>query len=107
FSDKNVGRGKLVTISDITLSGEDAGNYMPAAVAMRASADITRLDSVTWVGGEEGDWFDPANWAGGAVPDLANVATVIIPGGVDVTFGTPPVAPAQGGPVYIDSLGVK
>lgn len=106
FADKNVGSGKLVAVSGAALSGSDAGNYTLASTTGSTTADITRLDSVVWVGGATGNWFDPANWAGGAVPDLANVANVVIPAGVVVSFDTTGViAPAQTGPVLIDSLG--
>jgi hypothetical protein len=39
------------------------------------------------------------------VPDLANVADVILPAGANVSFAGPAVAPAIFGPVSIDSLG--
>ncbi|MDO9365005.1 MAG: YDG domain-containing protein [Methylotenera sp.] len=89
FSDKNVGENKVVSISGVSLIGDDANNYTLDGIGSgTASADITRLDSVTWVGGTTGNWFDPANWAGGAVPDLANVANVLIPVGITVSFDT-------------------
>ncbi|MFV0436114.1 MAG: YDG domain-containing protein [Desulfopila sp.] len=106
FSDKNVGSGKTVAISGIALTGSDAGNYLLQNTTASATASITRLDQVVWVGGESGDWFDPANWAGGAVPDLANVANVVIPAGVEVGFGDNVVPPAEAGPVEVDSIGV-
>ena len=106
FADKNVGTGKAVAVSGALLSGGDAGNYSLASTSGSTTADITRLASVTWTGGATGNWFDPANWAGGAVPDLANVAGVVIPAGVVVSFDTAgAVAPAQTGPVQVDSLG--
>ncbi len=107
FADKNVGTGKTVSISGITLSSADAGNYTlsNANQAAQTTASISRLSSVSWVGGATGNWFDPANWAGGAVPDLSNVANVLIPQGVNVGFGGTVVAPAQSGAVNIDSLG--
>ncbi|NYE58932.1 filamentous hemagglutinin family protein [Duganella sp. 1224] len=40
FADKNVGTGKTVTVSGLTLGGADAGNYVLAA-APSLSADIT------------------------------------------------------------------
>ncbi len=104
FSDKNVGGGKTVTLTS-TYAGADLGNYAIIDQSTTTAA-ITRLDAVTWVGGAFGNWFDPANWAGGAVPDLANVANVVIPAGVVVSFDTGgAVAPAQTGPVQLDSLG--
>jgi filamentous hemagglutinin family protein len=104
FADKNVGTAKPVNVTAVALSGADAANYTVSPTAS-TTASITRLAAVTWVGGTTGSWFDPANWAGGAVPDLANVANVTIPAGVTVSFDNTPVAPAQAGPVSIDSLG--
>ena len=105
FADKNVGTGKTVTVSGVSLSGADANNYTVSATGNTTTGNITRLPQVSWVGGTSGNWFDSANWAGGAVPDLANVASVTIPSGVTVNFGTAVVAPAQAGAVSLDALG--
>ena len=96
FADKNVGQGKTVTISGLTLGGADAGNYN-LLEQVGLSATITQLSSVTWTG-TSGNWSDAANWAGGAVPDLANVATVVIPAGSNVNFD------ASAGDVDLSSL---
>lgn len=108
FNSKNVAGAHTVTVDSVNLAdgsnGGLASNYSLAA-GQTTSAHISRLDSVTWVGGPSGNWFDPANWAGGAVPDLNNVANVVFPAGVNVSFGGTPVAPAEAGPVSIDSLG--
>ncbi|WP_426197759.1 YDG domain-containing protein, partial [Massilia sp. DWR3-1-1] len=98
FADKNVGAGKTVTVTGTRLANGTglASNYSvsnPTGLV----ADIARLAAVTWVGGSSGSWFDAANWAGGAVPDLANVATVVIPAGVTVTFNN--------GTVNLDAIG--
>ncbi len=100
--DKNVGTAKTVALTN-TLGGTDLGNYT-VTDQLTTNANITRLSSVTWTGGATGNWLDPANWAGGAVPDLSNVARVILPGQVDVTFSTTAVAPAQSGPVHVDGI---
>ncbi|MCA0177383.1 MAG: YDG domain-containing protein [Proteobacteria bacterium] len=94
FADKNVGVDKTVAITGITLTGPDAGNYTVVASA-QSQATIVRLGSVQWVGGATGDWFDPANWAGGAVPDLANVAVVHLPAGTHVSFDGAAQAPVE------------
>jgi hypothetical protein len=44
FSDKNVGVGKLVNISGITLGGADAGNYSLALTTAVTSATISPVD---------------------------------------------------------------
>ena len=105
FSDKNVGTAKSVSVTGVSLTGADSGNYSVSVTGNTTSASITRLPQVTWVGGTTGNWFDSANWAGGAVPDLANVATVSIPAGVTSSFGSTVVSPAQAGPVSLDALG--
>ena len=68
-------------------NGGVATNYrLPAGQS--AAASITRLPSVTWIGTPDGsgDWSNPLNWTNGAIPDLANVARVVIPAGKSVTF---------------------
>ncbi|MEO6995231.1 MAG: MBG domain-containing protein, partial [Lacunisphaera sp.] len=104
YANKNVGTGKAMNASSATISdGNNGNNYAITYVGNNASA-ITRLNSVAWTGGAAGSWFDPANWAGGAVPDLANVANVVITTGVTVTFGGTATSPAQTGAVHIDRL---
>ena len=107
-ADKNVGVDKAVSVGSLALgdgAGAGAGlarNYTLTGGDLKAT--ITRLDSVTWTGGSTGSWFDPANW-GGAVPDLANVAHVLIPSGVTVNFNNGVVvSPALAGSVNIDSI---
>ena len=41
FADKNVGKGKTVTVSGITLSGTDAGNYTLSNTAASTTATVT------------------------------------------------------------------
>ena len=104
FVDKNVAAAKTVNVTVGALNGAQAGNYR--ILNTTTTAEITRLASVTWTGlAGNSNWFDPANWAGGAVPDLANVADVILPAGANVSFAGPAVAPAIFGPVSIESLG--
>ncbi len=50
------------------------------------SLTINQLASVAWVGGATGNWSMASNWAGGAIPDLSNVAAVTIPKGTTVTY---------------------
>ena len=105
FDDKNVGTVKTLTPSAITISDGNGGSNYNIVYANASVGTVTRLSSVSWVGGTTGNWFDPANWAGGAVPDLSNVANVLIPSGVTVSFNNTLVPPAQSGAVNIDSLG--
>lgn len=103
FADKNVGIGRIVTLTS-SYSGADAGNDRIVGQGS-TTATITRLAQVTWTGGSSGNWFDPTNWSGGAVPDLANVSQVIIPAHVTIAFGDTVLPPAERGAVQIDRLG--
>ncbi|HEX3235655.1 MAG TPA: YDG domain-containing protein [Gemmatimonadales bacterium] len=40
FDDRNVGTGKTITVSGLTLSGTDAGNYVLASTTVATTADI-------------------------------------------------------------------
>jgi hypothetical protein len=97
-STTGMGTGKQVNISGITLGGTDAGNYNLTSTTATATADITQLGSVTWVGGATGNWSQASNWYGGALPDGQNVANVVIPAGKVVTFNSSVV------PTTLDSL---
>ena len=97
FDNKNVGSDKEVTLT-LTEGGTDVGNYS-FTKQQSSIADIFRLNSVTWIGGPNGNWSDPANWAGGAVPDLSNVVNVIVTAGVTPVFDS-----GVAGPVNIDWL---
>ncbi len=94
----------LGSVSGLSLGAGSglAGNYNVLSTA-GSSVSITRLNSVTWSGGAAGSWFDPSNWVGGAVPDLSNVANVVIPSGV-VSFNSSVVSPAQAGTVHLNSV---
>ena len=95
-----------LTLGNGTNGGLSSNYQLPTLNHTNAPVTINRLSSVTWTGGSSGNWFDPANWAGGAVPDLNNVANVVIPNGVTVSFNTSAIVPpAQLGTVSIDSLG--
>ncbi|WP_426057607.1 beta strand repeat-containing protein [Janthinobacterium sp. PSPC2-1] len=52
FSDKNAGTGKTVNVSNITLGGMDAGNYVLASTTSSGVADIAKatISSVSNVG---------------------------------------------------------
>jgi autotransporter-associated beta strand protein len=47
---------------------------------------ITQLDSVRWVGPAGGSWSNASHWAGGAIPDLDNVANIVIPVGTTSVY---------------------
>jgi hypothetical protein len=104
FDNKNVAGGKTLSVNAATVSDGNGGNNYAVTLGSNFTSTITRLDSVTWVGGSTGNWFDPTNWAGGAVPDLSNVKNVVIPPGITVNFGNTVVLPAESGPVNIDGL---
>jgi hypothetical protein len=100
FDDKNVGSAKPISVAGISAIGLDAGNYTLTNSSASTSANITKLASVTWVGPTTGgSWSNPANWAGGAIPDLSNVANVVIPTGDNVTFDS-----SVAGPVNLNQI---
>ena len=89
YANKNVGVNKSLVFKNVNLTGGQSGNYILDTSNVPTNASITRLDTVTWTGGGDGtNWFDAANWAGRAVPDLSNVANVIIPDSVTISFDT-------------------
>ena len=98
FADKNVGTAKTINVTGVSLSGADATNYTVSATGS-ATADITRLSSVTWVGGATGNWSLASNWAGGAIPDFSNVADVVIPTGTTVSFDA-----GLSAPVFVENI---
>lgn len=78
FADRHVGASKLVTISDLRLSGADAANYTLAGGASPTRADITVRPSATWTGSVDNRWGNAGNWD--ALPDGSNVLAVTIGG---------------------------
>jgi hypothetical protein len=89
-ADKNVGANKPVTLGTLALGnsagtgGGLASNYTFAGGTHTAT--ITQLPSVSWTATAPGNWSTASNWAGGAIPDVANVAAVVIPASASVTF---------------------
>jgi trimeric autotransporter adhesin len=101
FGDKNVGNAKPIAVSGISASGPQAFDYSVSNTTASTTANITQLGSVAWIGpATGGSWSNPANWAGGAIPDLSNVANVVIPNGDNVIFDS-----SVAGPVNITQLG--
>jgi len=96
FASKNVATGAAVSITGITLGGTDASNYILGNTTASGTANITQLASVAWIGpATGGSWSNPANWAGGAIPDLSNVAKVVVPAGDTVTFDSSVAGPVN------------
>ena len=101
FNSKNVGATLNSFVSSSAVSNGSSGlvsNYSLSGAINVINGGITRLSSVAWVGGTIGSWFDSANWEGGAVPDLSNVATVTIPTGTSFSFNN------SGSPVNVDTV---
>jgi hypothetical protein len=99
YADKNVGAGnKTVNLNAATISDGNGGNNYTVTLAGNSTSTITRLPSVSWVGGGTGNWSVAANWAGNAIPDLGNVADVNL-NGATVTFNA-----AVPGPVQVNNV---
>jgi hypothetical protein len=98
YAHKNVGTGLSYTI-DINLTGTDAGNYYITGGSSAAGSNgvITQLTTpVSWIGPAAGGyWSNPSNWAGGAIPDFANVQFTTIPTGVSVVYDAGLTTPVQ------------
>jgi hypothetical protein len=89
FADRHAATAKTVTLSGATLGGAAASNYILAPVSGSYTANITPNPRVAWVGDpltSDGLWSNPANWAGGALPDRSNVLAVEIPAGARVKY---------------------
>jgi autotransporter-associated beta strand protein len=94
FASKNVGINIPYTVG-VSLSGLDAGNYQINGGSSFTGTNgvITQLNSVTYTGSNTGgNWSNPSNWTTtgttnvGAIPDLSNVAHVILPAGSSVVY---------------------
>ena len=86
YDNKNVGTGKNITLN-FGLNGSGISNYTLSANRLEGQyGAITQLASVAYIGPVGGNWSDPNNWAGGAIPDLSNVANVIIPTVTSVSY---------------------
>ena len=82
YNDKNVNAIKPLTITGLSLGGADAGNYTLASTTASGSGSISQLSSVAWTGSAlDNLWSSAGNWTGGAIPDGANVAAVVINSG--------------------------
>jgi autotransporter-associated beta strand protein len=87
YDNKNVGTNKTIDIN-VALSGADARNYALSSTRVTGNfGTITQLPTVTWVGPQTGGrWSNASNWLNGALPDLGNVAQVIIPTAKNIIF---------------------
>ncbi|SDA86655.1 The GLUG motif-containing protein [Janthinobacterium sp. 551a] len=86
FDNKNAGNGKTVTISGITLGGEDAGNYNLSDTAASATANISKatISGVTGIvaGNKVYDSTRDAslNTAGASITDMINGDSLTVAG---------------------------
>ena len=116
FDTKDLGTAKPISVYGVSLSGTDASNYTVSSVG-NTTGNVTRQDSVTWVGGASGEWFNPNNWAVtsscvnltcsviGAVPDLNNVKVALVPQSSALSFDdTARTGAANAGTVLLDAL---
>jgi autotransporter-associated beta strand protein len=93
YDNKNVGTAKDVTLN-FAINGAGIANYALSSTQVSgAYGAITQLASVTYIGPVGGNWSDPNNWAGGAIPDLSNVANVLIPVGSSVSYDSAVAGP--------------
>jgi hypothetical protein len=80
--------GSTLSVTGYTVNdGNGGANY--TVTSNTAAGTITQLASVTWTGGSQiypTLWSDPSNWAGGVLPDGANVLQVVINSGGKVVY---------------------
>jgi hypothetical protein len=87
YDDRNIGTGKVVSFSALTLSGSASGNYSLPATAT-GTGTITALANLAWTGTTTGVWSNAANWGGVAV-DGNNVQSLTWPTGTTVAYDLP------------------
>ncbi len=82
FADKNVGTSKVVSASGVVVDDGNGGANYNLSFTGSLTGSISPLASVGWTG-SAGDnlWSSAGNWAGGAIPDGANVVAVTIDAG--------------------------
>ncbi len=83
FSDKNAGVGKVVSVSGLTLTGVDAGNYILGSTTSSGTADITpKALTVTGqvAGSKVYDGNAVAQISGGSLVGLVAGETLVIAG---------------------------
>jgi len=117
FLDRNVGTNKTVSVAAVSVNDGNGGANYSLSYANNPTSSITALAAAIWTGSADTAWTNPANWAGGVVPDLTNVQTVTIPAGAgsvvfDAAAGTTSLQTLTsarpinitGGNLQIDSL---
>jgi hypothetical protein len=78
FADKDVGAGKTIYVSGISISGTDAANYILSSTTAVTTADIISEGHIaTWTGLISTDWNTAGNWNIGRAPVFSD--DVIIP----------------------------
>lgn len=112
--DANVGINKSYTIA-VTFAAQqnntrasDANNYVLSGGGIYtadgvsganhgpANGEITRLDSVTYIGAASGGaWSSASSWTNGAVPTYSNVARVIVPVNTSVVYDSGVAGPVS------------
>ncbi|MRV74978.1 filamentous hemagglutinin N-terminal domain-containing protein [Duganella sp. FT92W] len=83
------GANKPVAVSNVGLTGTDAGNYAVPALPANLTGTITQAPLATWTGPASGLWTDSANWLNGVAPvnDYVLAANLLGASGT-VTFGS-------------------
>ncbi len=86
FLDPNVGIGKTVTVSGVTVNDGNGGANYTVSFTNNTVSSITALAAANWNGlGGDNLWSNPANWD--VLPITGNVLSVAIPaGGGTVVF---------------------
>ena len=82
----------VATFTDLAIDLPGIGYTLSATSPGLASDTTASFDVVApsgtifWANGAGGNWSNPANWAGGVVPGIAETAAITIPGTYTVTL---------------------
>lgn len=93
FADKNVGTGKLVAVTGITVSGADAGNYSWSTTAATTATITARALAVTATGVDK--VYDGTATATVTLSDNRVPGDVLTLGHTNATFATKHVGPGK------------
>ncbi|MEI6026265.1 MAG: YDG domain-containing protein [Betaproteobacteria bacterium] len=86
YLDPQVGQAKPISVTGLSVFGADAGNYLLRTPA-NPVGEISVRPLSTWIATSSGDWSRAANWD--VQPIGQNVASVVLPAGVQVTYDLP------------------
>ncbi len=83
---RSAGPGNIVIATGVSLNTGTGMRVLTIGSGPTPGQIIGLNETPGWIGGAQGDWSDPANWAGGFVPVGTNVTDLVIPANVSIRF---------------------